>query len=94
MAGLWSTLWSAQHYGRPDLHQDLVRWWFHAWFEALHPFQDGKNGRIGRLLWWNMTMLVGKPIEIITCEERNAYYDRLEAWRADHCNEPGMNPFR
>jgi Fic family protein len=78
----------------PGFDSDLVRWWFHAWFEAIHPFADG-NGRVGRLLWWNMTMLAGQKIEVIgSGDERFAYYDRLEAWRRDYCNAEHMNPFR
>lgn len=78
---------------KPCLHSDLVRWWFHAWFEAIHPFVDG-NGRVGRLLWWNMTMLAGDKIEVVAVEERQSYYDRLEDWRHEHCNAEHMNPFR
>lgn len=56
------------------------RWDFHARFESIHPFSDG-NGRVGRMLWWNMTMLAGEEIELIRYIERFAYYDRLEEWR-------------
>lgn len=76
-----------------DLRQDHIRWDFHAWFEAIHPFPDG-NGRVGRMLWWNMAMLVGVTIEVVTYEERYAYYDRLEQWREAHSNSYLMNPFR
>lgn len=55
-------------------------WDAHAWFEEIHPFPDG-NGRVGRLLWWNLSMLRGEPIEIIFAGERHAYYKRLETWR-------------
>jgi Fic family protein len=91
----WTQWWMSRHYGNPDFDSDLVRWWFHAWFEAIHPFADG-NGRVGRLLWWNMTMLAGQKIEVTGSgdEERYAYYDRLEAWRRDYCNAEHMNPFR
>lgn len=83
LGGLWSKLWEAQHYGRPNLRDDLVRWSFHAHFEAIHPFQDG-NGRTGRLLWWNTEMLVGTAITVIAYEERHNYYERLELWRREH----------
>ena len=82
----------AHIYAGEDLRQDSVRWNLHAWFEAIHPLIDG-NGRVGRLLWWNMTMLVGAPIEVITFNERFAYYDRLEEWRKTNCNKYLLNPF-
>jgi Fic family protein len=94
MRAWWAEWWKAWAYHDPNIQSDLVRWWFHAWFEAIHPFADG-NGRVGRLLWWNMTMLAGQKIEVIgSGEERFAYYDRLEAWQRDHCNTEYMNPFK
>lgn len=68
-------------------------WDFHAWFESIHPFIDG-NGRTGRLLWWSMMMLGDVDLDIITYENRLAYYDRLEVWREINCNKPLMNPFK
>jgi Fic family protein len=61
----------------------LTPWDFHAYFETIHPFPDG-NGRVGRLLYWNLQMLIGEPIEIIYFAEKDAYYDRLEEWRLAH----------
>lgn len=86
----WSNAWFD---GEPDFYSAMVRFWFHAWYEAIHPQHDG-NGRTGRLLWWSMAMIAGQELEIISYEEREAYFIRLQAWRADHCNEPDMNPFR
>jgi len=88
-----NVLWEAQHYGRPDLHRDPFRWWFHAWFETIHPFQDG-NGRVGRMLLWNIEMLMGHSITVIAYEERNAYYNGLDEWRSIHCNTGHENPFK
>lgn len=86
----WERFWTKN---RDAINQDLVRWWFHAWFEAIHPFPDF-NGRTGRCLLWGTDMLVDKEIEIVTYSERQYYYDRLVAWRVEHCNKLNMNPFR
>ena len=93
MSTFLNVLWSAQHYGSPWLGHDHVRWGFHAWFETIHPFQDG-NGRVGRLLWWNLEMLMGKAITVIAFEERHDYYDGRDLWRRDYCNTGHENPFR
>lgn len=93
MRAWWAQWWESWAYSSPDSKDDLVRWWFHAWFEAIHPFVDG-NGRVGRVLWWNMAMVAGKSIEIVAFEERQFYYDRLESWRRDYCNVEHMNPFK
>lgn len=77
----------------PDLRSEQVRWDFHCWFEAIHPFVDG-NGRVGRLLWWNMAMLVNGVLPTIYAERRQAYYDKLEEWREEHKGSHLMNPFR
>jgi len=77
--------------GMGPTHAEM-RWKFHAWFESIHPFLDG-NGRVGRLLWWNMAMLTNERIEVIAFEERQVYYDRLSVWREVYSNKTNMNPF-
>ncbi len=81
MQAWWIKAQEALLFGNPDLRQDSVRWAFHAWFETIHPHQDG-NGRTGRLLLWNMDMLARQELTIITFEARHQYYQRLEDWRA------------
>lgn len=50
----------------------------HAWFVQIHPFIDG-NGRTARILLNIIMMRYQYPIPVITTDERQRYYDALEA---------------
>lgn len=90
----WVALFQSWAQGSPNLNTEDVRWQFHAWFEAIHPFVDG-NGRAGRASWWNTAMTTRSGLTVIAFEERYDYYDRLDAWRAQHeRNGLPVNPFR
>ncbi len=83
MANWWFSLKDAHIFGRRNLSDPAERFHFHAWFEAIHPFIDG-NGRVGRMLLWNLDMLMEGQLHHIDYEFRNEYYDALEAWRKAH----------
>lgn len=53
--------------------------YFHARFENIHPFADG-NGRAGRLAMNYLLVCNGHPPIIIHEEDREGYYNALEAW--------------
>ncbi len=69
----------------------------HAQFETIHPFLDG-NGRIGRLLITFMLCeanVLSEPLLYLSIyfkENRNEYYDRLQAVR-DHGDWEGWLAF-
>ena len=65
-----------------DLHPLRRAARLHVDFVGIHPFVDG-NGRVGRLVMWNQEMVNGKEPTIIYARDRQAYYDRLEAWRLE-----------
>jgi len=50
----------------------------HTWLVYIHPFVDG-NGRTARILMNLVLMRSGYPIAIITKDDRERYYDALEA---------------
>ena len=52
---------------------------FHAKFENIHPFSDG-NGRTGRLAMNYFLVMHNHPPVIIHQEDREEYFDALEAW--------------
>ena len=79
----WFELKDAHIFGRRNLNDPAERFHFHAWFEAIHPFIDG-NGRIGRMLLWNLDMLMEGQLHSIDYEFRHLYYDALEDWRKAH----------
>ncbi len=63
---------------KPDTKR--TPWFMHAWFEDIHPFVDG-NGRVGRLLWWNLSLIKELEPEMILAEDKYDYYKRLDQWR-------------
>lgn len=53
--------------------------YFHAAFEAIHPFADG-NGRVGRVLSNYLLVLFNHPPIIVFEEDRMAYYGAMQVW--------------
>ena len=53
--------------------------YFHAAFEAIHPFADG-NGRVGRVLTNYLLVRHDHPPIIIFEEDRMAYYGAMQVW--------------
>lgn len=88
----WNMTAATFHQAGMPMTRAEIRWKFHAWFESIHPFVDG-NGRVGRLLWWNMAMIANETIEVIAYDERQVYYDRMGEWREVYSNRTNMNPF-
>lgn len=63
----------------PDEKALTAAAYFHAKFENIHPFADG-NGRAGRLAMNYFLVLHNHPPITIHEEDREAYYEALEAW--------------
>lgn len=61
--------------------------YFHATFENIHPFADG-NGRVGRTLMNYYFMTHGIAPVIIYNDDKNDYYDALEAYDTKGTLEP------
>jgi Fic family protein len=61
--------------------------YFHAWFEAIHPFADG-NGRVGRTLMNYFLMTHNHPPLIIYDQDRKNYYSGLEIFCKDENIQP------
>ena len=53
--------------------------YFHAAFEAIHPFADG-NGRVGRALSNYLLVTFDHPPIIVFEEDRMAYYGAMQVW--------------
>lgn len=68
-------LWLTRNKGK--IHPLIAAAYFHAGFEAIHPFVDG-NGRIGRILINFMLNRDGYPMVNIPHPERIDYYTSLE----------------
>lgn len=63
---------------------------FHAKFENIHPFSDG-NGRTGRLSMNYFLVLHNHPPIIIHQEDRETYFNALEAWDTEQDLNPLIN---
>ncbi len=81
VSGLMSGL--VQKYHQDDMYfLDKIAW-FHAEFEAIHPFPDG-NGRIGRVLINQQLMALGYPPIIIPNKgKRTDYYPAFTTYGTD-----------
>lgn len=71
----------------PDESALTAAAYFHAKFENIHPFADG-NGRVGRLLMNYFLVQHSHPPIIIHEEDREGYYEALEAWDSRQELEP------
>lgn len=63
--------------------------YFHAAFETIHPFSDG-SGLCGRELMNHILLRGGHPPVIVFFEDKNAYYEALDAFN----RQGDLDPFR
>ena len=71
----------------------VVAAYFHAAFEAIHPFADG-NGRVGRALSNYLLVTHDHPPIIVFEEDRMAYYGALQVWDEEGDLEPMLDLLR
>ena len=55
---------------------------FHAWYEGIHPFQDG-NGRTGRIILFRECLKNGIVPAVIEDSNRGEYMDGLKQYREE-----------
>ena len=67
--------------------------YFHAAFEAIHPFADG-NGRVGRALSNYLLVLHEHPPIIIFDDDKMAYYGAMQVWDAEGDLQPMLDLLR
>lgn len=80
------------HFNRlvQDVSPFLACAWFHAAFEAIHPFADG-NGRTGRLLMNAQLESFGFAPVAIKASHALEYKEALELWQVDENDAPFIN---
>lgn len=72
---------------KKHLHPVVLAAYFHAIFEAIHPFIDG-NGRTGRLIINYMLKQGGYPFITIPKLDRDRYYKALKSAQVKHDLKP------
>ena len=67
--------------------------YYHAAFEAIHPFADG-NGRVGRALSNYLLVSYDHPPIIVFEEDRMAYYGAMQVWDEEGDLDPMLDLLR